>query len=93
LYDGLTLTISPVPGEANISPWTPLNPKYRDQGYAVVSEPKVEATAGKSGDKGGALELWGTKDVENGKGDVESWFRMIWGSGRMTMLAFKVMQF
>ncbi|KAJ3216665.1 Patatin-like phospholipase domain-containing protein 2 [Dinochytrium kinnereticum] len=82
IYDALTVSISSFPREANVGPCDPETSAERfGRGFAVVP------------DRGGRgvgrfEEEWG----EEGRRDMEEWFRMISGSGVITMLAFKLLR-
>ncbi|KAJ3417563.1 hypothetical protein HDV05_000020 [Chytridiales sp. JEL 0842] len=94
LYDGLTITVSAVPGEGNIGPYAPSNAYNAKIGFAVLPD-RAEVHAGSispglngDGGKVDAVDVAG-RMVEDGKRDADGWLKMLWKSGRVSFLAFK----
>ncbi|KAJ3105789.1 hypothetical protein HDU96_008446 [Phlyctochytrium bullatum] len=94
VYDGLTITISSFPGEANVGPFDPtVTPEWAAKGYAVANVggddetevPEDEDAAKEEED--GKIE-WGRQ----GERDMGDWFKAVTGSDELLSDAFKVVE-
>ncbi|KAI8611624.1 hypothetical protein BC830DRAFT_1140400, partial [Chytriomyces sp. MP71] len=99
LLDAMTVTISPVPGEANISPWLePTSRKNYNAGAAVFGRGPVptddilsfvSATSSLVVEKTPALFAELPHTWNEGRKDASFWTEAMYSSGSMTQTAFK----
>ncbi|KAI9335150.1 hypothetical protein BDR26DRAFT_1009441 [Obelidium mucronatum] len=107
IFNALTVTVSPIPAEANISPWCPtLSAINHNSGYAVfqqgaMKDNEVVGFFGSSMDllcqespaeeSEQPITLLVAKERLKGKRDVGLWMDGLFQSGNVTVLAFKAM--
>ncbi|KAI8836812.1 hypothetical protein BJ741DRAFT_185163 [Chytriomyces cf. hyalinus JEL632] len=90
LFDAMTVTVSPVPGEGNISPWSKtLTQSQFDAGFAVSEKgPSNIETAFQDNLYTNNGNVAPTRPFKAGLADCRNWVQTMADSGRMTQTAF-----
>ncbi|KAJ3066472.1 hypothetical protein HDU98_010196 [Podochytrium sp. JEL0797] len=92
LFDALTITVSPIPGEANVAPWCDVRSIWNSNSGAAVFKGVGEKVGGEGkkmgGGEGGKV---GGVEFLKGRRDVGVWVDGVCQSGRMTVMGLRAM--